>query len=146
MTSVCTTNAPLPRIIGVVGAGQMGRGIAQVFAQAPVIEQVILHDTSEQALSAARAAIADSLRRLAEKNKLDGRPAEEILTRIRFEPTLQALAPSEWVIEAIVEDEAAKCALLSQLDGFLSPKAILASIPPACRFRCSPRPRDGQNK
>lgn len=122
-----TTMDALPQCIGVVGAGQMGRGIAQVLAQSGRVQRVLLQDVSPQALHMARSLLHDNLLRLAAKNALAGQSPESILARMAFESDVQALAPCAWVIEAIPEDEALKRALFQRLDTLLPPAAVLAS-------------------
>ena len=111
-------------IIGVVGAGQMGAGIAQVFAQLPEVT-VVLVDADATALQRAQTRIADSLQRLARKNP-DILP-EAVLSRLTVSPDLHSLNQATMMIEAIVEDEATKCALFSQLHPILPSEALLLS-------------------
>jgi len=122
MTQPLTTATP----IGVVGAGTMGRGIAQVAAT--VGHPVLLHDANPQALEDARAFLTRMLGRLVEKGKLaPGRDAE-ILGRITFlHDQLQPLASCGLIIEAIIEELAAKQTLFAQLERLVAPEAILAT-------------------
>jgi 3-hydroxybutyryl-CoA dehydrogenase len=111
-------------IIGVVGAGQMGAGIAQVFAQLPDVT-VILVDADKDALARAQQRISDSVQRLARKN-----PAlvpADIMNRLTLTSQLSAFSAVDMVIEAIVEDEAAKCALFTRLHPLLPVNALLLS-------------------
>src|SRR5205085_4522435 len=87
---------------GVAGAGTMGRGIAQVLAQCGV--RTLLFDAQAGAAEKARDAIGQALRKLAEKGKLDAAQAESTLQRIEIAPSLDAFAPSQVVVEAIVEE------------------------------------------
>ena len=103
----------------VVGAGQMGGGIAQVVAASG--RRVSLHDAAPGAVERGLGAIGKSLERLAEKG---GGDPEEVLARI--EP-VDDLVPADLLIEAIVEDAAVKEELFRRADGILPPKAILAS-------------------
>ncbi len=122
MTHPLTTATP----IGVVGAGTMGRGIAQVAAT--VGHPVLLHDASPQALEDARTYLVRILGRLVEKGKLPPGRDAEILGRITFlHDQLQPLASCGLIIEAIVEDLAAKQALFAQLERLVTPEAILAT-------------------
>jgi 3-hydroxybutyryl-CoA dehydrogenase len=112
------------KTIGVVGAGQMGSGIAQVFAQLPDVS-VVLVDAASASLALAKTRIADSLDRLAKKQ-----PSIEpalCLQRITMTTALTELQAVELVVEAIVEDETAKCQLLQALDGIVHPAALFAS-------------------
>ncbi len=122
MTQPLTTSTP----IGVVGAGTMGRGIAQVAAT--VGHPVLLHDSNPRALEDARAYLTRILGRLVEKGKLAlGRDAE-ILSRISFlHDDLQPLASCGLIIEAIIEELAAKQTLFAQLERLVAPEAILAT-------------------
>jgi 3-hydroxybutyryl-CoA dehydrogenase len=103
----------------VVGAGQMGAGIAQVVAASG--RRVSLHDAAPGAVERGLAAIEKSLARLAEKGGAD--PAE-VLARI--EPAAE-LVPADLLIEAVVEDAAVKEELFRRADALLPPAAILAS-------------------
>ena len=110
--------------VGVIGCGLMGAGIAEVFARSGL--DVVVVEASLPALEAGRARLERSLRRAAAKGKVDS--AADVLTRIRMETSLEALADRELVVEAIVEDEAAKTQLFATLDKVVElPEAILAS-------------------
>jgi 3-hydroxybutyryl-CoA dehydrogenase len=109
--------------IGVVGGGLMGSGIAEVCARAG--RDVVVVEANAPAAEAARARIAKSLRRAAERGKIDDPDA--VLGRIRFASELDDLADRELVIEAIVENEEAKTDLFAKLDKIVQPDAILAS-------------------
>jgi 3-hydroxybutyryl-CoA dehydrogenase len=113
------------RTIGVVGGGTMGNGIAQVFAQSGF--DVVLHDAQPAALDRARGAIGRSLAKLVEKGKLPAEGRDEALGRLTFAPALDDVARADYVIEAIVEDVAAKRALFGQLDTLTPPQVVLAS-------------------
>lgn len=110
--------------IGVVGAGLMGSGIAEVAARAGL--DVVVAESSADAAKAGQARIEASLRRAEARGKIED--ADSALARIRVGDDLEELADRDLVIEAIVEDEAAKVALFKQLDRIVtSPDAILAS-------------------
>jgi 3-hydroxybutyryl-CoA dehydrogenase len=111
--------------IGVVGAGTMGNGIAQVFAQAG--HDVWLQDVSPTARDRGRTAIEKSLAKLVEKGKLSAEAPAETLGRLQFVQDLTALRAVDYVVEAIVEDECAKRTLFSELDRITRPDVILAS-------------------
>ncbi|MCB0814737.1 MAG: 3-hydroxybutyryl-CoA dehydrogenase, partial [Flavobacteriales bacterium] len=85
--------------VGVVGAGTMGSGIAQVAAQAG--HPVVLYDTRLEALDKAKAALAKVMGRLVEKGNLDREEAEAIQGRITYATGLEAFIGSGLVIEAI---------------------------------------------
>ncbi|MQA30312.1 MAG: 3-hydroxybutyryl-CoA dehydrogenase [Luteitalea sp.] len=113
------------KIVGVVGAGTMGNGIAQVFAQAGF--EVRLVDVAPPMLDRALATIEKSLARFVEKGKLTAADREAILGRLAFSPSIDSLADADFIVEAIVEQEAAKRTLFGQLDAIAGPSAILAS-------------------
>ncbi|HVW30313.1 MAG TPA: 3-hydroxyacyl-CoA dehydrogenase NAD-binding domain-containing protein [Polyangiaceae bacterium] len=112
-------------VIGVVGAGQMGRGIAQVAAQAGC--QVHLMDTNDAQVQGALVSIAKDLNRLVAKAKLDSAECEKILERIRPTGTLDDLSSSEYVIEAVVENTELKLSIFREMDARFGPNAVLAS-------------------
>ncbi len=117
------TMSPLDHI-GVVGCGLMGAGIAEVCARAGL--DVVVAETSQQAVEAGRARLSRSLTRAQERGKLDD--AQAVLGRIRVTTDLADLADRELVVEAIVEDEQAKVDLFRRLDQIVTrPDAILAS-------------------
>jgi 3-hydroxybutyryl-CoA dehydrogenase len=130
------------KTIGVVGAGQMGSGIAQVAAQAGY--QVLLLDASEEALRRGLEAIRRSLAKFLEKGRITEEALEAALGRIRTTLDLEALGEADLIVEAIVEDEGAKWALLERLGALAKPEAILASntssIPITALGRYSGRP------
>jgi 3-hydroxybutyryl-CoA dehydrogenase len=112
--------------VGVLGAGTMGNGIAQVFASAGV--PVVLVDTYPGALDRASAAMEKSLRRMAEKAGKDPEAgAAEVLCRITTGADPEAFAACDLVIEAIVEEPNAKFAAFRTLDAICSPTAVLAT-------------------
>ena len=124
-------NAPANEtIVGVVGAGAMGTGIAQVAAAAG--HYVLLGDATAGAVRRAQANIRSSLDKLVEKGKLDAQKRGMILSRIDFfeEPLGVDASPyreCSLVIEAIHEDLAAKQALFAALASVVAPTALLAS-------------------
>lgn len=113
------------RKIGVVGAGQMGSGIAQVAAQAGY--EVVLRDLEQGYLERGLAGIRRSLGKLLEKGKLDQSAHDGALSRIHPTLELRDLADCDLVVEAIVEHEPTKLELLRELDTLLKPQALLAS-------------------
>jgi 3-hydroxybutyryl-CoA dehydrogenase len=112
-------------VIGVVGAGTMGSGIAQVFAQKGW--GVALCDAAAAQLERALAAIGKSLSRDLEKNRIDLEQRDEILRNIRPQSDLEALKDATLVVEAVTEDLAAKCHVFDQLDQICGAGTILAS-------------------
>lgn len=113
------------RKIGVVGAGQMGSGIAQVAAQAGY--EVMLRDLEGSYLERGLSGIRRSLGKLLEKGKLDQQSHDAALSRIHTTLELRDLVGCDLVVEAIVEHEPTKLELFRELDGLLGPEAILAS-------------------
>lgn len=110
----------------VVGAGQMGSGIAQVAAQSGF--QVTMVDTAQQALDSGLARIEHSLSRLARSGRLDQPTAQDARSRIHTTTHLPpAAAAADLVIEAVVEDLAVKQALFADLDRACEPDAVLAT-------------------
>eukprot|EP00775_Hariotina_reticulata_P014291 gene14291-18_t len=115
----------LPQIIGVVGAGQMGSGIAQVCAAKGL--EVLITDRSQELLDRSVNSIRKSLQRLTHKGTLEKATADEAVSRIRTETSLDGLRHADFVIEAVVEDEAVKRSIFQQLDKATSVHTILAS-------------------
>jgi 3-hydroxybutyryl-CoA dehydrogenase len=113
------------RTIGIVGAGLMGRGIAQITAQAGF--EVILFDSKPGAADDARASIADTLAKLAAKGKIDASSAERATAHISLPGAIDALSAADLVIEAIVERLDAKQALFKSLEAIVSEHCILAT-------------------
>ncbi|WP_185267054.1 3-hydroxybutyryl-CoA dehydrogenase [Halopseudomonas xiamenensis] len=113
------------RTVGVIGAGTMGNGIAQVCAAAGF--QVTLVDINEEALQRALQTIDRSLERLIQKDKLDTDGKQQALGNIRTSTALAELASADLVIEAASEAEPVKLALIRQVDEIVSEQAIIAS-------------------
>ena len=111
--------------VGVIGAGTMGNGIAQVFAQAGFSVQLV--DIAAPMLDKARRTIESSLAKFVEKGKLSATDRDATLGRLKTTSTLDELAAVDYVVEAIVEDLAAKRSLFASLDALVKPEAILAS-------------------
>jgi 3-hydroxybutyryl-CoA dehydrogenase len=111
--------------VGVVGAGTMGHGIAQVFAQAGF--EVRLVDVAQPMLDRARGAIDKSLEKLVRKGQLSAADRQAALSRLSTTTSLDALADADFIVEAIVEQADAKLALFASLDALARPATILAS-------------------
>ncbi|HVD76539.1 MAG TPA: 3-hydroxybutyryl-CoA dehydrogenase [Vicinamibacteria bacterium] len=111
--------------IAVLGAGTMGNGIAQVFAQHG--HSVVLRDLDRAILERARAQIDKSLARLAEKGKIPAAEKNAALARITLATEAGALAECDLVVEAVVESLGVKTAVLQEADRIMRPAAILAS-------------------
>ncbi len=113
------------RTIAVVGAGQMGSGIAHVAAASGY--RVLLADVSDALVAKGRATIEKNLDREVARGKRTGEEKSRTLERISLTKDLEQLAETDLVIEAVVEDEEVKKELFRRLDGLLSAPAILAS-------------------
>lgn len=116
---------PVERV-GVVGAGQMGGGIAEVCARAGV--DVMVFDTTEALVGAGRTKIVKSLERGVSSGKITDRERDRALESLRFTTELDDLADRDLVIEAVVEDERVKAGIFARLDAMIAdPRAVLAS-------------------
>ena len=113
------------RTIGVIGAGTMGNGIAQVFSLAGF--EVRLVDTVTTVLDRARGTIEKSLGKFVEKGKVTAADRDAALGRLSTGTDLDALAEADHIVEAIIEDERAKRDLFAQLDTITRPEVILSS-------------------
>ena len=115
----------MSEIIGVVGAGTMGNGIAQVAARAGYA--VIMRDVRDEFLQRGLAAIDKSLQRDVDKQRLDDVGKQAIVERIRTTTDLEAFSEASFVIEAVTEDLSVKTEVFKTLDRITPPNAILAS-------------------
>ncbi|MGA7869357.1 MAG: 3-hydroxybutyryl-CoA dehydrogenase [Candidatus Binatus sp.] len=111
--------------IGVVGAGQMGAGIAQVAAQAEIA--VVMHDIAPEMCKRGVDAIARNLDRMIERGRFKPETRDTVMRRVETTTNLEDLARVGFVIEAVVENEDAKIAVLQKLDKLCPPETILAS-------------------
>jgi 3-hydroxybutyryl-CoA dehydrogenase len=111
--------------VGVIGAGQMGNGIAQVFALAGF--DVALHDVSGEALEAAPAIISGHIDRQVSRGRLSAEERDAAMARIHLETELAALGPTDLVIEAATEKEPLKHQIFKALVPHLAPQTILTS-------------------
>jgi 3-hydroxybutyryl-CoA dehydrogenase len=111
--------------VGVIGAGQMGAGIAQVAAQAGYT--VLLSDIDRARAEAGKAGIGKQLGRQVEKEKISAADAEAALARIQPLENVTGMAPCALVIEAATEREAIKRTIFETVGKVLAPDAILAS-------------------
>jgi len=111
--------------LGVVGAGQMGGGIAQVAAQAGL--QVVLHDVNDELTRKGIGAIDRNLGRMVEKGKLTASQQKEIVARIQPVTDLGAMRSVDLTVEAATENLEIKRKIFSKLDEVTPPSAILAS-------------------
>jgi len=113
------------RTIGVVGAGQMGTGIAQVCLASGF--RVVLEDVADPVLERSRGSIAKGLDILVKKEKITAKAREEMLGNLATATDLSALAPCDFVVEAVTEREELKLSLFRSLDGIVAPHTILAT-------------------
>ncbi|MEM7506893.1 MAG: 3-hydroxybutyryl-CoA dehydrogenase [Pseudomonadota bacterium] len=113
------------RTVGVIGAGQMGAGIAQVFAQSGY--NVHLNDISSEAVEKALSRIGESLDRLVARDRLTPEGHAETLTRIVPQTDLTALAQLDLIIEAATEHEPTKHKIFASLTPHLGEQTILTS-------------------
>jgi 3-hydroxybutyryl-CoA dehydrogenase len=111
--------------VAVVGAGQMGSGIAQVAAQAGL--SVVLADASAELARKAVDKLGGTLGKLVEKGKISAADRDGLLARVRPAASLDDCAGADLAVEAIVEDEGVKKDLFRRLDALLPAHAILAS-------------------
>ncbi len=111
--------------IGVVGAGTMGRGIAQIAATNG--HSVILVDASEEALQNSQAFLNKILRRLAEKGRLKEHQVTEIFNRIHFSQDFHQFADCSMVIEAVIENFSLKREVFQKLESIVTDNTILAT-------------------
>ncbi len=111
--------------VGVIGAGQMGAGVAQVAAQSGV--KVLLTDISEDYVVRGRETVARNLDRLIQRGRFKPEERDGILRRIDTTATLEDLRDTDFVIEAVVENEDAKIALFQRLDKVCPEHVIFAS-------------------
>jgi len=129
------------KLIGIVGSGQMGSGIAQVLAQSGF--RVHLMDVREDGLKKGLAGVEKGIAKLFEKGKISETPAV-VLSRIQTTTKLGDLSGCEIVIEAINEDETLKRSIFQTLDAVLPEHAIIAtntsSLPITRLASCTKRP------
>jgi len=110
---------------GVVGAGQMGNGIAQVAATAGM--QVIMHDIADEFVARGMKTITKNLSRSVEKGRLAQDEMDAILGRITTTTDLASMKDADIVVEAATENEKIKLDIFAKLDDICAPEAILAS-------------------
>lgn len=116
---------PAETLIGVVGAGNMGSGIAQKYATEGF--PVIVVDTDEDAAARGRQRVAKTLEEGVARGIFKQEKADEILGRMRFTADKKALAEAALVVEAVFEDKQVKQTLFKELDGICGPSTILAT-------------------
>ncbi|HSH71089.1 MAG TPA: 3-hydroxybutyryl-CoA dehydrogenase [Deferrisomatales bacterium] len=111
--------------VGVIGAGQMGHGIAQVLAAAGV--EVVLRDISEEFVQKGYTQIGKNLERLVGKGRLSAADRDATLARIQTTTSISALADVDLAIEAATENPAIKKKIFAELDATVKPGALLAT-------------------
>ncbi|KHO25054.1 3-hydroxybutyryl-CoA dehydrogenase [Mycolicibacterium setense] len=112
--------------VGVIGAGQMGAGIAEVSARAGV--DVLVFETTDALVTAGRNRITKSLERAVSAGKVTEREKDAALGKLKFTTTIDDLADRQLVIEAVIEDENVKAKIFADLDRVITdPDAVLAS-------------------
>ncbi|WP_037585231.1 3-hydroxyacyl-CoA dehydrogenase [Stenoxybacter acetivorans] len=112
-------------MMGIVGTGIMGAGIAQIAAQAGI--HVLLFDAREGGAQTAKNNLTNTLNRLAEKGKITAEAARQSAACLTAAENLTALSPCDLVVEAIVENLEAKRDLVQQLEAIVRTDAIIAS-------------------
>ena len=113
------------KLVGIVGAGTMGNGIAQACAVAGI--DALMLDVNPAALEKGVAAISGSLDRLVKKEKITAEVKAAAMARVKTTSTLADLAACDYVIEAATENEALKVKILKDLDAALKPDTIIAT-------------------
>ena len=113
------------KTVGVIGAGTMGNGIAQVFAQSGF--SVTLVDVAPPMLDRAKTTIEKSLAKFVEKGRLTAADRDGALGRLSTATSIDQLADADYLVEAIVENADTKRSLFSSLDTITRPEVILAS-------------------
>ena len=115
----------MSEVIGVVGAGTMGNGIAQVAARAGY--SVVLQDVRDEFIERGLAAIDKSLERDVQKERLKADEKQQIVGRIRTTTDFSLFSDASFVVEAVTENLAIKTEVFKALDRITPPDAILAS-------------------
>ena len=111
--------------IGVIGAGTMGNGIAQVAARAGL--SVVMHDVNDELISRGLSAIDKSLQRDIDKQRATADEKQQIVSRIKPTTELADVRDTDFVVEAVTENLAVKSDLFARLDRILRDEVILAS-------------------
>ncbi|MGI5137303.1 MULTISPECIES: 3-hydroxyacyl-CoA dehydrogenase family protein [unclassified Streptomyces] len=120
-----TTTAPAPAVVGVIGGGRMGAGIAQSYATAGSTVTVV--ENGAEAAAAALDRVATGLKRAAERDRLT-EPVDEVLARVSTVQSVDALpAEADLVVEAVPEDSALKARVLAAAEQAVSTTTVLAS-------------------
>jgi len=113
------------KTLGVVGAGQMGSGIAQVAAASGL--SVVMHDIKDEFVERGFSVIEKSLERMVKKEKISEQDKKEILGRIEGSTSLEDMTRADFVVEAATENEALKLQIFMDLDKYCREGVILSS-------------------
>lgn len=113
------------KILGVVGAGQMGSGIAQVAATYGL--KVVMNDIAKEFVDKGFAAIENNLSRMVKKEKISSEDKSNIISRIKGSIDVSDMKEVDFVVEAAIENEELKLKLFAELDGICAPDVILAT-------------------
>ncbi|EFK09109.1 3-hydroxybutyryl-CoA dehydrogenase [delta proteobacterium NaphS2] len=112
-------------VLGVVGSGQMGSGIAQVAAACGL--SVVMNDINDEFVERGYKTVEKSLSRMVKKEKITGEEQQSILGRIEASTSLEDMIRADYVVEAATENEPLKLKIFEDLDRFCKPEAFLAS-------------------
>ncbi len=115
----------IDKAVGVIGAGAMGSGIAQIAAMAG--ENVLLHDANGSSLQKAKSNLQSALNKLEEKQKIKQGEATIIFNKINFSQSLKEFSACDLIIEAIVEDLNIKQKVFTELESIVDDECILAT-------------------
>lgn len=113
------------KTIGVVGAGQMGNGIAQVAAYSGL--RVVMSDIADSFVQKGLGAISKNLDRMVEKGKIPSQKKDEVMGRIKGTIQVQDMAEVDFVVEAATENESVKLDIFKELDRVCRKEVILSS-------------------
>jgi 3-hydroxybutyryl-CoA dehydrogenase len=113
------------KTIGVVGAGQMGNGIAQVAAQSGF--SVVMSDIADSFVQKGLATVSKNLGKMVEKGKMPPQKKEEIMGRIKGTIQVKDMAETDYVVEAATENESLKLSIFKELDQVCRKETILSS-------------------
>ena len=111
------------KTVGVVGAGQMGNGIAHVAAQSGL--RVVMRDLDDKLVQRGLATVDRNLQRGVDKGRMSAEDKAQVLKRIRGTTNLRDLADCDFVVEAVVENAEVKTALFAELDEIVREGVIL---------------------
>ncbi len=118
-------NASDVKTVGVVGAGQMGNGIAHVFAQSGY--RVILHDVTDELVQRGLQTIDRNLQRGVDKGRMTAEEKQEVLARVKTTTSLEEMAGADFVVEAVTENFEVKKKVFGELDRVTRDEIVLAT-------------------